>query len=134
MKNKQKLGLIERCFLAGSLALGGAGCIESLTPLQESRLMTLTGMAYDQQMQQQRNDAIRNSGSEVNVYVGEVNEQKKENQKITPATTNDIVYLKDGRTIRGEIIIEKPNHLYIAEGDKNVWGFSKSEIESYINK
>ena len=71
MKNKQKLGLIERCFLAGGLALGGAGCIESLTPLQEQRLVYLTEMAVDQQMQQQRNDAIRNSRSEVNVYVGE---------------------------------------------------------------
>lgn len=131
MVKGNKLGLVERCFLAGVMFVGGTlgGC-QPLSYVQEQKLGTLTGLAIRNQEQKARNEAIANSGGKISIPV----QPSKENKKITPATKEDVVYLKDGRVIRGEILVEKPNHIYIAEGKENVWSFPKNEILSYINK
>ena len=120
--------------IIASIALPVIGLIQgcgSLNPAQEQNLYGLTRWGYDYQMQQERNKAIKESGAKVNVYVIQ---QDKEDKKITPATKEDVVYLKNGRIIKGEILVEKPNSIYIAEGNENVWRFHRDEIKSYINK
>ena len=72
---KQKAnGLIGRCLLAGTLAVVGLvqGC-QPLSNVQEQRLYGLTRLGIHHQEQKERNEAIRESGAEVNVYIGEEN-------------------------------------------------------------
>ena len=75
-------GLIGRCLLAGALTVVGLvqGC-QPLSNVQEQNLYGLTRWGYDYQMQQKRNEAIRESGTEVNVYVGERNDNYQSPKK-----------------------------------------------------
>lgn len=61
-------GLIKRLFLVGTLAVAGLvqGC-QSLSYPQEQTLYNLTALGYDYQMQQERNQAIREAGTQGNV-------------------------------------------------------------------
>ena len=79
----RKLNLVGRIALAG-IALAGlvkvGGCGD-LNPYQEQTLYNLTGLGYDYTMQQERNEAIRDSGREVNVNISNPQSNNFQNPK-----------------------------------------------------
>ncbi len=63
---RQRLGTGIVLAAAGFGSFVAGGCVETA---QDQRVYTLTGMSYDYVMQEKRNEAIRNSGSQVNIYM-----------------------------------------------------------------
>ena len=99
MVKTNKLGLIGKLFLAGTLAVAGLvqGC-QPLSYVQEQRLGTLTNLAIRNQEQKARNEAIRDSKSEVTFYIG-INGKKEELTYYTDGKNHYKVVERDGELI-----------------------------------
>lgn len=144
-KNQNAGGLVGRCILAGACALGGAGC--DTTPAQKGTIggamlqniaVTDSSLTYNQAQslgalgalggllgslahQEAMKEAARAGRSEVNVYVG-------------GNSNKDVIYLKDGGLIEGDIVLIDSFDIKIRENNFHERLIPRSRIKSYINR
>jgi hypothetical protein len=133
MEKTNYLGVRGRIILAVATGLAAlTGCDDS-SPQVQTRIHQIGYTARQMYQENQRNKAIEaiansNRNVEVNVNVNNTGDRPKK-----APTFYDVVNLKDGRTIRGEILADKPSVIYISDENESVWKFSKNKIKSYEN-